>query len=330
MHEITQTNIIEWNSDDIRSLKRSMLDQKKLPGLTKKTASTWAILVAIDLLIICTAALVAELYFSVPLYIIVIMAIAARQVGIGTIALHDGAHGFLAKDKKTNQLAGSIMLVSLTVPILGIDSNGYQKDGHFRHHRYLLTKKDPENHFVIEAHNKSKWTTRRDFLLLILFTLSGFAYVLTLLRQVIFSKWVYKCGATLVIAGCVLALIFDIYLLKLFLFYWIIPLATWGLFINYVRGLAEHYPINVHGDNFPLPQHLRTRDIVPSGFDKIFVATRNVNLHLSHHLFPSVPFYNLEKLHKEISTSDRYKMFCHQTNGYHHFLYEYLFLRFRE
>lgn len=330
MNAITQTNIIEWNSDDIRLLKKSMLDQKKLPGLTKKTASAWAILVVIDLLIIGMAALVSELYFSAPLYIIVVMVIAARQVGIGTIALHDGAHGFLAKDQKINHLVGSIMLGALTVPILGIDSKGYRKDGHFKHHRYLLTEQDPENNFVVEAHNKSKWVTRRDFLLLILFTFSGVAYALTLLREVIFSKWIYKCGAILVLAGCILALIFDIYLLKLFLFYWIIPLATWGLFINYIRGLAEHYPINIHGDTFPLPQHLRTRDVVPSIFDKIFVTTRNVNLHLSHHLFPSVPFYNLGKLHQEISASDQYKKFCHQTNGYHRFLYEYLFMRFKK
>ena len=28
--------------------------------------------------------------------------------------------------------------------------------------------------------------------------------------------------------------------------YWFVPLATWGLFINLIRALAEHYP----GDEF--------------------------------------------------------------------------------
>ena len=92
--------------------------------------------------------------------------------------------------------------------------------------------------------------------------------------------------------------------IELLLLYWIVPIATWGLFINRIRVIAEHYPVNAYGDGTAFSQKLRTRDVVPSLFDRLFVTTRNVNLHLSHHMFPAVPFYNLEKLHAEISASE--------------------------
>lgn len=165
------------------------------------------------------------------------------------------------------------------------------------------------------------------FLRMSLLTLSGAGYVYGLLRQIVLGTPLQKTVNLVLISGLAIGVIQEIYWVQLLLLYWFVPIATWALFINSIRAMAEHYPEKAFGDAFPYPQELRTRDIKPTLYDKLFVTTRNVNLHLSHHLFPAVPFYNLQKLHDRISTTEAYQRVAHQTRGYHQFVIEYLALR---
>lgn len=59
----------------------------------------------------------------------------------------------------------------------------------------------------------------------------------------------------------------------------------------------------------------------------MFMVTRGVNYHLTHHLCPQVPFYNLPQLQRELSKSEIYQQYAHVTYGYHRFFLEYFFQR---
>lgn len=318
---------IAWSSTQLRELRRSMISSEELSRLSKRSQVRWMTLVGFDLSLILLTATVTEYFFSMPLYLAAIIIIAGRQVGIASIALHEGAHRFLSNNATTNHRIGTIFLSALTVPCIGIDIESYRKGHHLDHHRFLLQENDPENELFANLYAHAKTKTLANFISMSFLTLSGIGYLYALLSQIAIGPMVLKLVNGLFIAIMTAGLFLDVYVIKLLFLYWIVPIATWALFVNSIRAMAEHYPSNAFGSDSEIPQELRTRDVVPSLFDKLFVTTRNVNLHLSHHLFPAVPFYNLHTLQQIISKTDTYRKIAHQTKGYHRFIYEYLVLR---
>ena len=321
---LPESEIIEWNSIELKSLLKTMISSEALLRLSKKNHSIWISLVIVDLVTISLAAILCERFFNVYFYVLTIMIIGGRQVGIGSIALHDGAHRYLSSNTSSNQRIGSVILYLMTAPIIGLDIDGYRNKAHFQHHKYLLTEKDPEYKGYERLYCRNQPDSIRHFMLVAFVSISGIGYIAAIIRQITKGSWLNR----FLIVTLVCAFLFGGYIFDLIFLYWIVPIATWGMFINYVRASAEHYPINAYGTNIRIKQKFRTRDVVPSIFDKIFVTTRNINFHLSHHLFPSVPFYNMRKLHKIISQSDVYKHYAHETHGYHRYLFEFLVLRF--
>jgi fatty acid desaturase len=81
----------------------------------------------------------------------------------------------------------------------------------------------------------------------------------------------------------------------LFGLYWLVPYCTFTQVFFRIRGAIEH-------GNVPDPQNpyrqTRTYFLHPAvGF---FFAPKGVNYHLEHHLYPSVPFFHLPRLHAEL------------------------------
>ena len=62
-----------------------------------------------------------------------------------------------------------------------------------------------------------------------------------------------------------------------------------------IRGAIEH-------GNVPDPQnpYQQTRTYLIHPVLSFFFAPKQVSYHLEHHLYPSVPFYNLPRLHIEL------------------------------
>jgi fatty acid desaturase len=77
-----------------------------------------------------------------------------------------------------------------------------------------------------------------------------------------------------------------------------------------LRGLAEHHGVaNEHTlDN--------ARSVAPSWIERAVIAPCNVSYHLEHHLFPSVPFYNLGRLHALLMQQPDFVAGAHRTAGY--------------
>lgn len=93
------------------------------------------------------------------------------------------------------------------------------------------------------------------------------------------------------------------------LVYWIVPLTTVLMAILYVRDLGEH-----HG--MPSRGILASRTVQAGWLDRLLFCQNGVNFHTEHHLFPSVPFFRLGRLHRHLRQDPRYQRHAVVTRGY--------------
>lgn len=321
--------LLDWkaNSRALKQLRADLSVDVDMQSLTTKNYGIVARDITVDLGIIVGVAILCEWAFSWPLYIVSIMIIGGRQCGIGTIALHDGAHRFVAKDNKVNDSVCRTLLAALTVPLLDYGLIGY-RSSHTDHHRYMLTEKDLTAEFFVSMHRQSQAKTIWEMIKMTALSLSGVAYFGLLFNKILTGTWELRLMALGILSFLIAAVTSQFYPALLIAMYWFVPLATWALLANAIRTIAEHYPPESHASERSKQYDLLTRDIKASWFDKVFVTPRNVNLHLSHHLFPAVPYYNLAALHRQISRKPRYQQLAHVNRGYHHFLQTFLFSRF--
>lgn len=89
-----------------------------------------------------------------------------------------------------------------------------------------------------------------------------------------------------------------------------IPQFIWANVFNRIRAIAEH---NGVADERELNG---TRTVIPTLLDRVLIAPFNVSYHLEHHLFPSVPWPNLRRLHAHLMTDPAYAADAHVTRGY--------------
>ena len=164
-----------------------------------------------------------------------------------------------------------------------------------------------------------------DIVLMLLLILSGVAY-LRLFAAFVFKHLRFRSFSVVIcLASAALAVLYGLHLglysAKLFAFYWLIPSATWCYFCFYVRSYAEHPVVD---GNVGCSSMVFTREVKPTWFDRLFLATSGFSYHLSHHIAPFVPFYHLHNFHKRVVrvSSIRRKMVLY--HGYHHLLFKAL------
>lgn len=298
-----------------RVRRELMLDPERLKYLSTRSSKRVAFSIIADYLIIGAAILLTEVFFSIPMYVIAVLLIGGRQIGLGAIALHDGTHGMLSRNKGRNDRIARIVSRTVLVFLLGMNFKDY-RENHLVHHRNLNTHDDPDWAFYIHWHDSSRirrFTTLLAAISGAMFLWSTWGAIarLSLARKMLFF--------ILVLALILLALL-DFHPARVFLMYWIVPLATWGFFINYVRAASEHFPGEFLGNGEI--EIFQTRDIRTSWFDRVFVATRGTNFHLTHHLFPTIPFFHLEEAHRNIRKTAPYARAAHEVNGYHRVILE--------
>lgn len=93
------------------------------------------------------------------------------------------------------------------------------------------------------------------------------------------------------------------------LLYWIVPLSTFLMAILYVRDMGEHF-------GMVSPGIAGSRTVLAGWFERILICQNGVNFHTEHHLFPSVPFFRLRRLHDALMQDKRYRRRAVVTRGY--------------
>lgn len=243
-------------------------------------------------------------FWHPALYLVAVLFIGARQHALG-ILMHDAAHVRLFNHRRLNDAVANLFLAW---PIL-YTMEGYRRN-HLAHHVHLNTAEDPN--WARKTHIEWQFPqpARR-----MAWALLKEALGLNLARRFrVLGEHAQKAGKANVGRFAFYAVVLAIVAWQgwwaHFGLYWVVPLATWLQVVLRIREIADHSATdNTHDLN-------KTRTVTLSGWERVFVASKGINYHIEHHLYPSVPFYRLKQLHAALLNEPTYQAHAHRTHGY--------------
>lgn len=235
-------------------------------------------------------------------YVAAMIVIATRQQALGVL-LHDATHYLLFTNRTVNDVVSDLCVA---FP-LGMSTTLYRAT-HFRHHRYTNSEQDPDLAYQVHDHDwwdwpKSRWRCAwilvKSILGLNLMAAKD-AYrqwspTLNLFKPLPENggpPFSLRARVLFVLSSVVLyAVLISTGLFFKFLLLYAVPGLTILNLVNRIRATSEH--IRVPGTH----ELNSTRTVIPTVLERLFIAPYHVNYHLEHHIFPSVPGYNLPRLH---------------------------------
>ncbi|HKV53776.1 MAG TPA: fatty acid desaturase family protein [Candidatus Binataceae bacterium] len=260
--------------------------------------------------LIMLAAILCRRHWSVAGYLVAVVFIGARQHAL-LILMHDGTHYRLFRNRAVNDWVTEVLLAW---PHL-VSMRSYRQN-HLAHHNFVNTDQDPD---WVRKKDNPEWHFPQSPLKLagiFLRDLSGWGGV-NLIRLASSlsaadrapskSYARARLGFYLAVVGLAVWMGWG----KAILLFWVVPYFTWLIFIMRIRSIAEHFAI---GGATDLYAQTRTTRIGPLA--RLFIAPKNVNYHLEHHLFPSVPFFRLPQLHALLMSKPEYASAAHITEAY--------------
>jgi fatty acid desaturase len=285
------------------------LDQREIKRLSALTPWRTALAIAFDWTVIAAAIGLSEWIGGIWVWLAAVLVIAGRMHALGVL-IHDFAHYRFIADKALSERIGDLLLAWPLMTTV----DGYRQN-HLAHHRYTNTEKDPDwiiklgtMHFTFPQ----KWQYAMTNLMGYLVGVSSYRDLRSLSARLgdkplprTYKLW--RLGFYAAVA----ALLFATGAWWGFLIYWVVPFLTFFLLFLYVRSVAEHFGSMDYEHELG-----SSRTVLPYLAERAFFAPHNVNYHLDHHLYPSVPFYNLPKLHALLLADPEYRAKAHITRGY--------------
>lgn len=258
------------------------------------------------------------LHPSFWLYVPSMMIIGARMHGL-FVLLHDAAHFKFCTKRWLND---AICTLTITFPLF---INLYHwRANHFAHHRDTCGDEDPDWAILVKHPDYDLpmkvqklllslsqhmfgikylviiFSRKHSLMYKIKYVLSSFIDPLRVGSPPISGKYpeYYTKWQKVMLAlgySAVIGSIIYFGFLKYFVLFWLCPLFLWTHFITRLRTYTEHCGLEVTS------AYKRSRTMYVSWWEIVFLGFDwNVNIHLDHHLFPSVTSYRLMKLHKAI------------------------------
>ena len=201
------------------------------------------------------------------------------------VMMHEGVHGNLFRNRTLDRWAAFL----LGAPTL-VSAAAYRVT-HRLHHQHNRTERDPD-----EFGNY----TRRPHLLSVLFYTWGVIGMAIFLVHVPWNamrhgtpqdrgRVLLEYGLLAVLVGAVCVGAVSGGRTDLLVHGWLLPMLVVVAIVN-VRGWSEHM-LTEPGNALTQSRTIRSNRVV-----RFFLC--NLNYHLEHHLFPSVPWYHLPRLHE--------------------------------
>lgn len=263
-------------------------------------------------------------YWIYPLAFVIV---GSRFHGLEAM-LHEATHYRLHPSKKINELIGE-----LSVWPMGLSLYLYRKVRHFAHHKnigtvrdshiFLSYKKDPSRFAIpkpLPQLLKDCLTAAIRFPIEVwLGQLYSTAILLPRFSKKLGALWIgFQSITVLSIAIC--SVIFGPKILLVYFLFFVLPLMWVAIFSRYLRLLSEHF--GIPGDQENSIRGSETRTVLVSWPIRVIFWPHNLNYHVEHHWYPSVPFYNLPALHKLLSKSQPARQRMHITIGVKHLIKE--------
>jgi fatty acid desaturase len=214
---------------------------------------------------------------------------------------HDAIHRRLFQSARWNDWFADLFIFGPVGAITRINNRN-----HLGHHHFLSTPDDPDLH-LFTCTNKHQWH-------LLLGYLTGATSLWRSFKNVFLSRSSYpapdaeksdkvSAGYTLrdvtLIAVWQIALIGGLTWLVAWWAYpvlWLVPLYGFAFLGDNLRAFAEHS--QPQSDSRANEHRLIT--FLSNPVERVFVAPLNMNYHAAHHLWPSIPYYNLPQADEAI------------------------------
>ncbi len=257
--------------------------------------------------------------FSYWLYPVAFVVVGSRFHALEGL-FHDATHFRLHKNKLINDIIGEVMVWPM-----GISLYIYRKFVHFPHHRFIGTRRDGNRIAIYSRHEddydmpKTRWDILR---------VCGNSALRFLreewLGQIIpLAKRIHRHSPSrarswtamyAVIFGCIViaTIVFGWVVFKIYLLFFVLPMLYVAVVSRYLRLLADHF--GIPGTN-PSIKGERARTVMASWPIRVMFWPHNLNYHLEHHWYPSVPYYNLPELHRILYQSEEARKEMHVTRG---------------
>lgn len=247
----------------------------------------WAVIVA---------AWAAAAWAKTPLVTIAAMVIVGTRYYALFIIGHDGLHRRLFVNRNTNDRFCDLFVLGPIGAITRLNNRN-----HIGHHQHLATDRDPDRH-------KHACFNKAD-LMAFLGYLSGFTSIVTSVKHVFFASGRAPAGEPegggytgrdlvcllivqlTLIAG--LTLTFGWWGWPLM---WAVPVYTFTYLGDSIRSFAEHS----HPQADRLADEHRLITYVSHPIERMFFAPMHMNFHAAHHLWTSIPYYNLPAADREM------------------------------
>lgn len=266
--------------------------QVSLPRQLFSLAVDWAVMMA---------AMAVSMYYKNPFaYLASVVVIASRQHAL-LVLMHEASHFRLSKNIKINDWVSDLLAAYPTM----ISTGDYRKH-HTAHHKNTNTEQDPD--WVRKAPLK-EWqypqrTSEISRTLIQQVAVGGYQWI-SLMAKMSKSdtrKKIYWASVALAVTA--------LGVWPEFLLYWMVPLLTLFPLFQRIRSISEHFGL-------PREHELNgSRNIVAGPVESFIFSPHNVNYHLAHHLFPSVPQYELPSLHAALMKNEIYKNHAHNNDSF--------------
>ncbi|MCF6205076.1 MAG: fatty acid desaturase family protein [Methylococcaceae bacterium] len=295
------------NTDKYNGSLNKYIDKSTLKELSQIKQWRGLVQIFVEWVGIFSAILLCEEFMNPLFYILTVFWIGARLNALAVL-MHEATHYRLMKNRKLNDWVGDVFCAWPAMMTV----YAFRKN-HFAHHHLVNKPGDPDwKRKQVRRFESPK--SKKEILWITLRYLSG-SYFFTELK-IAFSLTSnmpnkVKIPRTIFILSVVAASIVFNFWLGLIM-YWLVPMSTYFLWITYVRGVAEHFA-GIEGRESMLH---KTRHIEANFLERLMLAPNFIHIHIAHHIYPSVPFYNLPKLHKTLLQNEEYANNAHITQNY--------------
>ena len=219
---------------------------------------------------------------------------------------HDGIHRNGFRSVRQNDFWNDFFILGLFGAITRIN-----RLNHINHHLLLSTAKDPDRYKYESKTRKNKINFLINLSCIPLLIKSFFNIYISPLRlklfklkrnnidnkNKIFNKKKYYLRDILLLSSWQIIIVFGLlsfFGIKGYLLFYIFPFM-FASACDLIRVFCEHSRAS---NDKKADESLRLSSIYPNLIEKIFLAPHNMNLHAAHHLWPSIPYYNLVKADK--------------------------------
>jgi fatty acid desaturase len=208
---------------------------------------------------------------------------------------HDGLHRRVFPKTEHNDLFSDVFVFGAIGAITRLNNKN-----HISHHQHLATTEDPDRH-KHGSFNKTSPLALMGFL-------SGVSSLLRSLRNVFGPKQAqptksnkarYSLRDFCILAVWQIALIGGLTWAIGFWAWpvlWLLPVYVFAFLGDNARSFLEHS----HPEPDALADEHRLITFTSNPVERIFFAPMHMNFHATHHLWPSIPYYNLPIAEREV------------------------------